>query len=221
MIRVLIADDESLVSGGLRLILEAQEDIEVTGEAADGRVAVALARAHRPDVILMDIQMPQLDGIAATRIIVTQQLAGHVLVLTTFDEDTTIYAALQAGASGYLLKTTPPAALVEGIRTVANGDALLAPTVTRRLIEEYVKRPAPADDTDNQLAVLTDRELEVLTLIARGNSNNDIAHKLFLSPATVKSHINHLFTKLDLRDRAQAVIRAYETGLIRPGDTSK
>jgi DNA-binding NarL/FixJ family response regulator len=217
MISLLLADDQALVRGGFRLILEAQADFEVVGEAADGRAAVELARTRRPDVILMDVRMPELDGIAATRIVVEHDLAGRVLVLTTFDEDRVVYDAMRAGASGFLLKTAPPAQLVAAVRTVLEGDALLAPTVTRRLIEDFTSRPAPGQEVPEQLAVLTERELEVLTLIARGRSNGEIARELFLSGATVKTHVNRVFSKLDIRDRVQAVVLAYESGLVRPG----
>jgi DNA-binding NarL/FixJ family response regulator len=218
VIRVLLADDQALVRGGFKLILDAQDGLEVVGEADDGRAAVTKARALRPDVVLMDVRMPVLDGIAATRTVVGDGLAAHVLVLTTFDEDEVVYGALKAGASGFLLKTAPPAQLVEAIRTVAAGEALLAPTVTRRLIEDFVRRPPPGEAVPERLAELTEREREVLGLIARGFSNAEIAAKLFLSGATVKTHVNRIFQKLAVRDRVQAVVLAYETGLVRPGD---
>jgi DNA-binding NarL/FixJ family response regulator len=215
---VLLADDQALVRGGFRLILDAQEDLEVVGEADDGRAAIEAARSLRPDIVLMDVRMPELDGIAATRVIVSEQLASHVLVLTTFDEDRVVWDAMAAGASGFLLKTAPPVQLVDAVRTVAAGEALLAPTVTRRLIEEFVRRPPPGDSSPERLAALTDREREVMALIARGLSNGEIAERLFLSGATVKTHVNRILGKLDLRDRVQAVVLAYETGLVRPGD---
>jgi DNA-binding NarL/FixJ family response regulator len=218
MTSVLLADDQTLVRGGFRMILDAQPDLDVVGEASDGRDAVERARELRPDVLLMDVRMPNLDGIGATRIVVAEELARHVLVLTTFDEDRIVYDAFKAGASGFLLKTVPPAQLVDAVRTVAEGDALLAPAVTRRLIEEFVSRPPPAGDLPQALADLTEREREVLVLIARGQSNAEIAAALFVSAATVKTHVNHVLQKLSLRDRIQAVVLAYETGLVRPGD---
>jgi DNA-binding NarL/FixJ family response regulator len=215
---ILLADDQALVRGGFRLILEAQPDLEVLGEADDGRAAIESARSLRPDVVLMDVRMPELDGIAATRTIVSERLARHVLVLTTFDEDRVVWDAMAAGASGFLLKTAPPLQLVDAVRTVAAGEALLAPTVTRRLIEEFVRRPPPGEAAPERLAELTDREREVMALVARGLSNREIAERLFLSAATVKTHLNRILGKLDLRDRVQAVVLAYETGLVRPGD---
>ena len=216
MTTILLADDQALVRGGFRLILDAQDDLEVVGEADDGRSAVERCRELRPDVVLMDVRMPVLDGIAATRIVVDEGLAGNVLVLTTFDEDRVVYDALAAGAGGFLLKTAPPAQLVDAVRTVAAGEALLAPTVTRRLIEEFVRRPPPGDGVPDRLAELTDREREVLALIARGLSNAEIAAQLFVSNATIKTHVNRIFGKLGLRDRVSAVVLAYETGLVRP-----
>ncbi|HEU5373532.1 MAG TPA: response regulator transcription factor [Gaiellaceae bacterium] len=218
MTTILLADDQALVRGGLRLILDAQDDLEVVGEADDGRAAVERARDLRPDVVLMDVRMPVLDGIAATRIVVDEALATNVLVLTTFDEDRVVYDALKAGASGFLLKTVPPAELVAAVRTVSEGHALLAPAVTRRLIEEFVRRPPPGGEASPALAALTDREREVLTLIAGGLSNAEIAAHLVVSGATVKTHVNRILQKLDLRDRVQAVVLAYESGLVRPGD---
>jgi DNA-binding NarL/FixJ family response regulator len=215
---VLLADDQALVRGGFKLILDAQDDLDVVGEAGDGRAAIEAARSLRPDVVLMDVRMPELDGIAATRVIVSAQLAKHVLVLTTFDEDRIVWDAMAAGASGFLLKTAPPMQLVDAVRTVAAGEALLAPTVTRRLIEEFVRRPPPGDAAPERLAALTEREREVMALIARGLSNGEIAERLYLSGATVKTHVNRILGKLDLRDRVQAVVLAYETGLVRPGD---
>ena len=217
MITVLIADDQALVRGGLRMILDAQDDLEVVGEAADGREALAALRELRPDVVLMDVRMPVLDGISATRAVVAEQLRSRVLVLTTFDQDEIVYDAMKAGASGFLLKTAPPAQLIEGVRTVAAGDALLGPTITRRLVESYVSRPRPGEAASPQLEGLTDREREVLVLIARGLSNGEIAERLFISEATVKTHVNHLFQKLDLSGRVQAVVLAYESGLVQPG----
>lgn len=218
MISVLIADDQALVRGGFRLILDAQGDLEVVGEAEDGRAAIRLARELHPDVVLMDVRMPDVDGIEATRIVVSEALASHVLVLTTFDDDRVIYDALAVGAAGFLLKTEPPARLVDAVRTVASGEALLAPAVLRRLIEEFVSGPPPGDAVPDRLAELTDREREVLALIARGLSNTEIEATLVVSPATVKTHVNRILGKLRLRDRAQAVVLAYETGLVRPGD---
>jgi DNA-binding NarL/FixJ family response regulator len=215
---VLLADDQALVRGGFRLILDAQDDLEVVGEADDGRAAVERARELRPDVVLMDVRMPVLDGIAATRIVVDEALARNVLVLTTFDEDRVVYDALKAGASGFLLKTSPPAELVAAVRTVSEGHALLAPAVTRRLVEEFVRRPPPGGGALAVLAELTEREREVLILIARGLSNAEIAARLVVSGATVKTHVNRILQKLGVRDRVQAVVLAYESGLVRPGD---
>jgi DNA-binding NarL/FixJ family response regulator len=217
MISVLLADDQALVRGGFRLILDAQDDIEVVGEAPDGRAAIELCRELRPSVVLMDVRMPFVDGIEATRIVVREALASHVLVLTTFDDDRVVYDALAAGASGFLLKTEPPARLVDAVRIVAAGEALLAPAVTRRLIEEFVRRPPPGDVVPGRLVDLTDREREVLALIARGLSNAEIASTLVVSGATVKTHVNRILSKLGLRDRVQAVVLAYETGLVRAG----
>ncbi len=215
-VRVLIADDQSLVRAGFRLVLENHPDVEVVGEAANGHQAVHSTERLDPDVVLMDIRMPELDGIAATRQI-TARHATRVLVLTTYDLDEYVYDALQAGASGFLLKDTPPAQLVDGIRAVASGEALLAPTVTRRLIEEFA-RVGPARRTQpSQLDDLTPRELEVLRLLARGMSNAEIAASLVLSDTTVKTHVTHVLGKLGLRDRVQAVVLAYESGLVTPG----
>ena len=218
MISVLLADDQALVRGGFKLILDAQDDIEVVAEASNGRQAIEEATRFHPDVVLMDVRMPELDGISATRTIVAEGLAARVLVLTTFDEDRIVYDAMKAGASGFLLKTAPPNQLVDAVRTIASGEALLAPSVTRRLVEDFVRRPPPGEEKPERLASLTEREQEVLTLIARGLSNGEIAAKLFLSGATVKTHVNRILSKLELRDRVQAVVAAYETGLVRPGE---
>jgi DNA-binding NarL/FixJ family response regulator len=215
-IRVLIADDQSLVRAGFRLVLENHPDLEVVGEASNGHEAVHSAARLKPDVVLMDIRMPELDGIAATRTITARHPA-RVLVLTTYDLDEYVYDALQAGASGFLLKDTPPAQLADGIRAVASGEALLAPTVTRRLIEEFARLGPSRRARPAELDELTPRELEVLRLLARGMSNAEIAATLVLGDTTVKTHVAHVLTKLGLRDRVQAVVLAYESGLVVPG----
>jgi DNA-binding NarL/FixJ family response regulator len=219
-IRVLIADDQQLVRTGFRMILEAETDLEIVGEAADGREAVDRARDCEPDVVLMDVRMPEVDGIEATRRLLDgETTSAKVVMLTTFDMDEYVYEALRAGASGFLLKDVPPEQLVAGIRAVASGDALLAPSVTRRVIEEFVRRPPGSLRTPPAaLGELTARELEVLKLIARGCSNAEIAKELFVSETTVKTHVAHVLTKLRLRDRVQAVVLAYESGLVQPGD---
>ncbi|MGH2934243.1 MAG: response regulator [Gaiellaceae bacterium] len=219
MTRVLLADDQALVRGGFRMILEAEDDLEVIGEAEDGAQAVALTRELRPDVVLMDVRMPILDGLAATERIVGEGAPSRVLVLTTFDQDEIVYRAMKAGASGFLLKSVPPAKLADAVRTVANGEALLAPTVTRRLVEQFVRRPPPGQDVPPAVADLTEREREVLRLIARGRSNSEIAAELVIGEATVKTHVNRIFSKLELRDRVQAVVLAYESGLVQPGSS--
>jgi DNA-binding NarL/FixJ family response regulator len=218
VIRVLIADDQVLVRAGFRAILEMEEDLEVVGEAVDGGEAVSVARALRPDVVLMDVRMPGVDGIEATRQLLRDGDAPRVLMLTTFDLDEYVYEAMKAGASGFLLKDALRDQLVSAVRTVAAGDALMAPALVRRLIEDYVRRPAPSSGPPAELDALTEREREVLMLIARGLSNREIARRLFLSEATVRSHVTHILAKLGLRDRVQAVVLAYETGLIRPGE---
>lgn len=216
MIRVAVVDDQALVRAGLRLILESEPDIDVVGEAADGADAVELARRARPDVVLMDVRMPVLDGIEATARIQADHIECRVVILTTFDLDEYVYAALRAGASGFLLKDTPPERLVEAVRVVARGDALLDPGVTRRLIERLgTMTPAPARPPG--LDELTDREREVLLLVARGLSNAEIADHLVLGEATVKTHLGRVLMKLGLRDRVQAVVFAYEHGLVTPG----
>jgi DNA-binding NarL/FixJ family response regulator len=217
MIRVLLADDQALVRGGFRVILESQPDIEVVGEAADGAEAIELARLHKPDVVLMDVRMPQLDGIEATRRLLAGDTRTRILMLTTFDLDEYVYEAMRAGASGFLLKNSPPAQLAEAVRVVAAGDALLSPEITRRLIADYVRRPRPGAGVPAPLAELTSRELDVLGLIARGRSNAEIAGALFLSEATVKTHVTRVLSKLGVRDRVQAVVFAYEAGLVQPG----
>ena len=217
MIRVLIADDQALVRGGFRMILDAQKDIEVVGEAADGRQALARARELRPDIVLMDIRMPELDGLEAARRLLRAPDPPRVLMLTTFDLDEYVYESMKAGASGFLLKDAQPEQLAHAVRVVAAGEALLSPTITRRLIEEFVRQPRAPSGRPPKLAALTDREREVLRLVARGLSNKEIAASLFLSEATVKTHVAHILTKLGLRDRIQAVVLAYESGLIRPG----
>ena len=216
MTSVVVADDQDLVRSGLEMVLTAR-GIDVVGQAADGRRAVELVTRQRPDVVLMDIRMPVLDGIAATREIVDAGLSTAVLVLTTYDLDGYVYGALAAGAAGFLLKATPPERLVAGIETVAAGEALLAPSLTRRLIEEHVSRPAPVDGVPPALACLTDREREVFGLIARGHDNEAIARALVVSEATVKTHVNRILAKLGRPSRVQLVVLAYETGLVRPG----
>ncbi|MCP9955831.1 response regulator [Actinomadura madurae] len=213
---VLVADDQALLRGSFRVLIDTAPGLRTVGEAGDGAEAVSLAERERPDVVLMDVRMPEMDGIEATRRICADLPDVRVLILTTFDLDTYVYAALRAGASGFLLKDTPPADLLSAIRVVASGESLLAPTVTRRLIAEFVRRPGPVQPPPEGLDALTDREREVLILIARGLSNAELAEHLHLSPATVKTHIGHLLAKLQARDRAQLVITAYETGLIRP-----
>ncbi len=217
MIRVLVADDQALVRGGFRMILEAQKDIEVVAEAEDGREALAKAGELRPDVVLMDIRMPELDGLEATRRLLGGDGDARVLILTTFDADEYVYEAMKAGASGFLLKDVRPEQLAEAVRTVAAGDALLAPAITRRLVEQFVRRPRPGTEKPPELEGLTERELDVLVLVARGLSNSEIASALFLTEATVKTHLTHILAKLDLRDRVQAVVLAYESGLVQPG----
>jgi DNA-binding NarL/FixJ family response regulator len=216
---VVIADDQDLVRSGLEMLLSTR-GITVVGEAADGRAAVEVVRRTQPDVVLMDIRMPLLDGIAATRELLGTGSRSRVLVLTTYDLDRYLYEALQAGASGFLLKATPPDRLAAGIETVALGESLLAPSLTRRLIEEHVRRPPPFDGVPDALRRLTDRELVVFGLIARGLSNNEIAAGLLVTEATVKTHVNRILAKLGIRTRVQAVVLAYETGLVRPGSSN-
>ncbi|TYC07176.1 response regulator transcription factor [Micromonospora sp. WP24] len=219
MIRVLIADDQALLRGSFRVLIDLAGDCATVAEAGTGVEAVELAARHRPDVVLMDVRMPEMDGIEATRRICADvATAGcRVLILTTFDLDEYVYGALRAGASGFLLKDTPPADLLAAVRVVAAGEALLAPTVTRRLIDEFARRPEPDRPLPRRLDGVTEREREVLTLIARGLSNAELAAHLQLSLATVKTHVGRLLTKLAVRDRAQLVIVAYETGLVGPG----
>jgi DNA-binding NarL/FixJ family response regulator len=216
-IRVLLADDQSLIRAGFRMILESQPDIEVVGEAANGEQAAEATRRLRPDVVMMDIQMPGGDGLAATR-----RIAGYpdahsrVIILTTFERDEYVFEALQAGASGFLLKNAPPEQLVDAVRLVASGEALLAPSVTRRVIEQFARRPVEAD-VRARLESLTQREREVLVMLARGMSNSELAVELFVTEGTIKTHLSSLLAKLGLRDRVQAVVLAYESGLVKPG----
>ena len=218
MIRVVIADDQALVRGGFRMILDAQRDIDVVGEADDGREAIERAHELEPDVVLMDIRMPEMDGLEATRRLLSDDGRTRVLILTTFDADEYVYEAMKAGASGFLLKDVRPEQLAEAVRVVAAGDALLAPAITRRLVEQFVRRPPPGSATPAEVEELTDRELDVLRLVARGLSNAEVASSLFLTEATVKTHLTHILAKLNLRDRVQAVVLAYESGLVQPGD---
>lgn len=218
-IKILLADDQALVRAGFRLILQTQDDMEVIAEAGDGSDAVRKFQVMTPDVVLMDIRMPALDGIAATREIVCADAprTARVVILTTYDLDEYVYDALAAGASGFLLKDVPPEELIRGVRLVAAGDALLAPSVTRRLIAEFARRPRRASGVQPPAAPLTGRELEVLGLVARGGSNAEIGRTLHLSENTIKTHVTHILDKLSLRDRVQAVIYAYENGIVEPG----
>jgi len=216
MIRVLVADDQGMIRAGLHSLLEEEPDISVVAEAADGLEAVAAARRTSPDVVLMDIRMPELDGLEATRLLVEKQPQTRILVLTTFDLDEYVYDALRAGASGFLLKDAPAEDLVAAVRIVARGDALLAPAVTRRVIESFARTPKPAAPVE--LTSLSPRETEVLRLLARGRSNAEIAKDLFVGEATAKTHVSSVLSKLGLRDRIQAVIYAYESAVVRPGE---
>ena len=220
MIRVLLADDQALIRAGFRMLIDAAGDLEVVGEATDGAQAVEQARSQRADVVLMDIRMPGVDGLEATRrIAADDDLAGvRVVILTTFESDDYVYQALRAGASGFLLKDTEPAELLQAVRVVARGEALLSPSVTRRLITDIVSRPERPPVSGEILARLTEREREVMTLVAAGLSNDEIAAQLFLSPLTSKTHVSRILTKLNARDRAQLVVMAYESGLVTPGD---
>jgi DNA-binding NarL/FixJ family response regulator len=220
VIRVLLADDQALIRAGFRVLLEADPELEVVGEAVDGRQAVDLAHRERADVVLMDIRMPEMDGLEATkRIAADEDLAGvKVIILTTFETDEYVFQAIRAGASGFLVKDTEPADLLQAIRVVARGDALLSPSVTRRLITDLATRPAgPTPAAGKLLAALTDREREVLALVATGLSNEEVANRLYLSPLTAKTHVSRIMTKLSARDRAQLVVLGYETGLVTPG----
>jgi DNA-binding NarL/FixJ family response regulator len=217
-IRVLVADDQALVRAGFVKLLEPEDDLRVVAEAGDGLEAVEAVLRTRPDVVLMDIRMPRLDGIEATRRIRAREHAPRVIMLTTFDLDEYVFDALKAGASGFLLKDAPPEQLIGAVRVVADGDALLAPGVTRRLVEEFARRPTPRPGGPSELAELTAREREILTLIARGCSNSEIAAQLVIGESTVKTHVGNILMKLGLRDRVHAVVLAYETGLVRPGD---
>jgi DNA-binding NarL/FixJ family response regulator len=217
-VRIVLVDDEQMVRAGMKMILESEDGFEVVGEAGDGAEAVALVKKLDPDVVLMDIQMPGMNGLDATREIVALERddTSRVLILTTFDLDEYVYEALRVGASGFLLKRTPAEDLIDGVRVVARGDALLSPSITKRMIGEFAKRPAGQKRSLDELDVLTDREREVLGLIAQGLSNQEIAAQLFLSEGTVKTHIKRIFFKLGLRDRTQAVILAYDVGLVEP-----
>jgi len=215
VIRVVVADDQALVRGGFRMILESQPDLEVVGEAADGAEAVELARTLSPDVVLMDIRMPNVDGIEATRRIVLAAPSTRVMMLTTFGEDGYVWQAMKAGASAFLLKDVPPEDLAGAVRTVARGEALLGAEITRRLVEDFVRGPQPGT-LPAEVGDLTEREREVLVLVARGLSNGEIAQQLYLGETTVKTHVTRILAKLELRDRVQAVVLAYESGLVRP-----
>ena len=220
MIRVLLADDQALIRAGFRILLEAAADIEVVGEATNGSQALELARAERADVVLMDIRMPVMDGLEATRkIAADDDLAGvKVIILTTFESDEYVYQAIRSGASGFLVKDSEPAELIQAVRVVARGDALLSPSVTRRLITDLASQPHRPQQPPRELRGLTEREREVLTLVAAGLSNDEIAAQLFVSPLTAKTHVSRIMTKLDAHDRAQLVVLAYESGLVQPGD---
>jgi DNA-binding NarL/FixJ family response regulator len=221
-IRVAIVDDQALMRDGFSMILDAQPDIDVVGDAENGRLGVDLCLRSRPDVVLMDIRMPVMDGVEATRVITSSPGCDtKVLVLTTFDLDEYVYAAMRAGASGYLLKDTPAKDLVAAVRVIAQGDALLSPSVTRRLIEEFARQPEPSAITAALPDELTERELEALELLARGLSNREIAAAMYIGEATAKTHVSRLLTKLGVRDRVQAVVLAYETGLVRPGSAAQ
>jgi DNA-binding NarL/FixJ family response regulator len=219
-LRVVLADDQEMIRAGLRMILQVEDDIEVVAEAADGEAALAAAAETRPDVVVMDIRMPRLDGVAATRrLLQAPEPRPHVLIVTTFDDDENLYEALRAGAGGFLLKNAPPEQLVDAIRTVGAGEGLLSTAVTRRVLAEFARRsPPPERAAPAQLGELTEREVEVLRLVAQGLTNAEIAERLVIAPATAKTHVGHVLFKLDLRDRVQAVVLAYETGLVRAGE---
>jgi DNA-binding NarL/FixJ family response regulator len=218
-VRVLVADDQALVRSGFRMILESRPDIEVVGEAEDGFEAIEATRRLLPDVILMDVRMPNLDGVEATRRLVGRGTESRILILTTFDLDEYVYEAIRAGASGFLLKDVRPQELVDAVHVVAHGDALLAPSITRRLLDRFAEQAPGEPAAPPQLESLTERELEVLKLVAKGWSNAELAEKLFLSETTVKTHVSSVLRKLGLRDRVQAVVLAYEAGLVRPGSS--